>query len=76
MGRNNSSRKLPKKLNTFPQIYVDKENDFAAIKIAKGIEFKSYEKDGFVFCENKLGKVIEIHILNLSQLPKLLKRAS
>jgi len=65
-----------KKLDLFPKIYIDKENDFAAIKIAKGIEHKSYEKDGFVFCEDKAGRIIEIQVLNLSLLPKLLKRAS
>lgn len=75
MGRNNGHGKLSKKVNSFPQIYIDKENDFAAIKIAKGIEFKSYEKDGFIFCEDKAGRVIEIQLLNLSKLPKLLAKA-
>lgn len=43
MGRNNSHDKLPNKVGTLPQVSIDKENDFAAIKIAKGIEHKSYE---------------------------------
>lgn len=75
MGRHNGHGKLPKKVTSFPQIYIDKENDFAAIKIAKGVEHKSYEKDGFIFCEDKSGRVIEIQLLNLSKLPKLLAKA-
>lgn len=76
MGRNNRNGKLSKKVESFPQIFIDKDNDFAAIKIAKGIEHKSYEKDGFIFCEDKAGRVIEIQLLNLSQLPELLKKVS
>ena len=76
MGRNNSHGKLSKKVDSFPKVFIDKENDFAAIKIAKGVEHKSYEKDGFIFCENKLGRVIETQVLNLSKLPKLLVKAS
>lgn len=76
MGRNNGHGKLSKKVESFPKIFIDKENDFAAIKIAKGIEHKSYEKDGFIFCEDKAGRVIEIQVLNLSKLPELLKKAS
>ena len=76
MGRNNSHDKLSNKVTTFPQVFIDKENDFAAIKIAKGIEHKSYEQDGFIFCEDKSGRIIEIQVLNLSKLPALLKRAS
>ena len=49
MGRNNSHDKLPNKVGTLPQVFIDKENDFAAIKIAKGIEHKSYEQDVFIF---------------------------
>lgn len=64
------------KVNTFPKVFIDKENDFAAIKIAKGIEHKSYERDGFIFCEDKAGRIIEIQVLNLSKLPALLKKAS
>ena len=76
MGRNNSHGKLSKKIDALPKVFIDKVNDFAAIKIAKGIEFKSYEKDGFIFCEDKLGRVIEIQVLNLSKLPELLSKAS
>ncbi len=42
------------KTMSLPKVFIDKANDFAAIKIAKGIEHKSYEKDGFVFCEDKV----------------------
>ena len=54
-----------------PKIYIDAKNDFASIKIKEGIEAKSYEKDGFIFCEDKDGNVIEIQILNLADLAKL-----
>ena len=54
-----------------PKIYIDAKNDFASIKIKEGIEAKSYEKDGFIFCEDKDGNVIEIQILNLEDLAKL-----
>ena len=76
MGRNNSHDKLPNKVGTLPKVFIDKENDFAAIKIAKGIEHKSYEQDGFIFCEDKAGRIIEIQVLNLSKLPALLKKVS
>lgn len=76
MGRNNSHDKLPNKVGTLPKVFIDKENDFAAIKIAKGIEYKSYEQDGFIFCEDKAGRIIEIQVLNLSKLPALLKKVS
>jgi hypothetical protein len=52
----------------FPQIFVDADSDFASVKIAPGIEARSYEKDGFVFCEDARGNVIEIQLLNLSAL--------
>lgn len=76
MGRHNGHGKLSKKVESYPKILVDKDNDFASIKIAKGVESRSYEKDGFIFCEDKLGRVIEIQVLNLSKLPELLKKAS
>lgn len=76
MGRHNGHGKLSKKVESYPKILVDKDNDFASIKIAKGIESRSYEKDGFIFCEDKSGRVIEIQVLNLSKLPELLKKAS
>ena len=71
-----SRLKIKKTVESFPQIFIDKANDFVAIKIAKGIEHKSYEKDGFIFCEDKSGRVIEIQVLNLSKLPELLDRVS
>lgn len=76
MGRNNSHDKPSNKVGALPKVFIDKENDFAAIKIAKGIEYKSYEKDGFIFCEDKAGRIIEIQVLNLSKLPALLKKVS
>lgn len=77
MGRINGHGKLSKKaVDSFPKIFIDKANDFAAIKIAKGVEHKSYEKDGFIFCEDKSGRVIEIQVLNLSKLPELLDKVS
>ncbi|MBL7671283.1 MAG: hypothetical protein JNM39_12430 [Bdellovibrionaceae bacterium] len=76
MGRHNGNGKLSKKIEKFPQITIDRENDFASIKIAKGVEHKSYEKEGFIFCEDKSGRVIEIQVLNLSKLPDLLATAS
>jgi hypothetical protein len=54
-----------------PQIYIDAKNDFASIKIKAGIEAKSYQKDGFIFCEDEDGNIIEIQILNLADLAKL-----
>ncbi len=71
-----SGLKIKKTVESFPQIFIDKANDLAAIKIAKGIEHKSYEKAGFIFCEDKSGRVIEIQVLNLSKLPELLDRIS
>jgi hypothetical protein len=76
MGHHNRHDKLSNKVSSLPKIFIDKENDFAAIKIAKGIEYKSYEQDGFVFCENKAGRIIEIQVLNLSKLSALLKKIS
>lgn len=58
--RHHGHGKLSKKVKSpCPQILVDKENDFASIKIAKGVESRSYEKDGFVFCEDKSGRIIQ-----------------
>lgn len=73
MGRRNSHDSLSRKVRArraFPQIYVDRDSDFASIKIAPGIEKKSYVKDGIVFCEDEKGQVIEIQVLNLSELNK------
>ncbi|MBI3534756.1 MAG: hypothetical protein HY072_04645 [Deltaproteobacteria bacterium] len=59
-----------------PSVFFDPDLDFASIKIAKGIEARSYLRDGFVFCEDRNGKIIEIQILNLSQLKILRKKAA
>lgn len=48
----------------FPVIHFDKENDFTSIRLADGLEKKSFEKDGFVFLEDSRGKTIEIQVLN------------
>jgi hypothetical protein len=58
------------KVNSFPQVHIDNELDFAAIKLAKGIEFKSYLKNGMIFSEDKKGRIIEVQILNISQIKK------
>ncbi len=69
MAGHNRNGELSKKVKSqYPEIYLDHESDFALIKIAKGIEAKSYFKDGFVFCEDSKGRVIEVQILNLSDL--------
>lgn len=59
-----------------PKIFIDVENDFASIKIKPGKESKSYEKDGFIFCEDKDGNIIEIQILSLKELAKLKDKAA
>jgi hypothetical protein len=74
MGRRNghgSVRKKKVSRNDFPQVYVDADADFASIKLAAGVEARSYQKDGFVFLEDKSGKVIEVQVLNLSELKDL-----
>ncbi|MEK6579206.1 MAG: DUF2283 domain-containing protein [Bdellovibrionota bacterium] len=77
MARNNGHGKLSnKKLKSKPEIYLDKDHDFASIKLTNGIEAKSYQKDGFVFLEDKKGKIIEIQILNLSQIRNQLKNTA
>ena len=58
-----------------PKIFIDHENDFASIKIKEGTEARSYEKDGFIFCEDKDGNIIEIQILNLEHLSKIKQTA-
>ena len=75
MARNHRTRKLStqvkrKKPHYVPQVLIDHDADFAAIKIAPGIEAKSYIVDGILFSENKSGKIIEIQVLNLSRLKK------
>ena len=71
MARLNHNDQLRNKKIEFPRVEIDHENDFAAIKIAKGIEAKSFEKDGFIFSLDSKGKVIEVQILNLSFLAKV-----
>ena len=73
MGRRNGHgpvRRKKVKPSEFPQVFVDTDADFASIKIAPGVEARSYEKGGFVFCEDSSGNVIEIQLLNLSSLKK------
>ena len=77
MGRSNRDGQLRKKITRRqparkfdPQVYFDRDSDYASIKIAPGVEARSYEKDGFIFCEDKNGKVIEIQVLNFSDLAK------
>lgn len=76
MGRSNRHGSLRKKINKVPakkfepNIFIDHGGDFASIKIAPGVEAKSYIKDGFVFCEDRAGNIIEIQVLNLSELAK------
>jgi hypothetical protein len=74
MGRRNGHgpvRKKKVKRSEFPQVYVDTAADFAAIKLACGVESRSYQRDGFVFLEDKSGNIIEVQILNLSELKNL-----
>lgn len=52
------------KKSKYPVIQNDEENDFTSIRLADGLEKKSFEKDGFVFLEDAKGKTIEIQILN------------
>ena len=73
MGSRHGHGALSRKVESakvYPKIYINRDEDYASIKIAAGVEKKSYVKDGFVFCENSAGKVIEIQILNLSALKK------
>jgi len=60
----------------FPKVLIDKDNDFASIKLKDGIEAKSYLKDGMLFSEDKSGNIIEIQILNLRDLIKPASQAS
>lgn len=55
----------PKSLQ-FPIVSIDSDADFASIKLASGIEAKSYLKDGILFSEDAKGRIIELQILNLS----------
>ena len=71
MARDNSSNKLSKKKvvkkakivkSVFPKVLRDVENNFLSIKLKKGVEAKSYLKDGILFSENEDGEVIEIQV--------------
>jgi hypothetical protein len=75
MARDYNNDKLRKKVN-LPEVFVDKDSDFASIKISEGVEAKSYEKNGFIFSEDKKGNIIEIQILNLSQIKKEKKKSA
>ena len=55
-----------KKTPQFPVVSIDKDADFASIKLAPGIEARSYLKDGVLFSEDAKGRVIELQIVNLS----------
>ena len=68
--RHGSVRRKTVKKQDFPQTFLDRDADFASIKISPGVEARSYLKDGFVFCEDAKGRVIEIQILNLKELAK------
>jgi hypothetical protein len=76
MGSTNSPRSVRKTVSPSkrkkltPEIFIDYSADFASIKLAPGVESRSYLKDGFLFCEDKNGKIIEIQVLNLSELAK------
>ena len=63
-----------KVVNEYPEVYIDKDADFASIKIAPGVESRSYVKDGFVVCEDLEGRIIEIQLLNLKVLLSSKKR--
>ena len=70
MGRRNGDGpvRTKKRLKEFPRVFIDSDSDFASVKLAPGVEARSYEKDGFVFCEDARGTVIEVQLLNLSAL--------
>ena len=77
MGRVNRDDQLRRKSvkeSTYPEVYVDPDADFAAVKLAPGIEARSYVKDGVLFSEDKRGRVIEIQFLNLSGVGKAGRR--
>ena len=45
-GHDSVRRKIGKK-GEYPNVYVDRDADFASIKLAPGVEAKSYVRDGF-----------------------------
>lgn len=76
MGRSHHSGSLrnKKRVKEYPEVFIDREADFASIKIAPGVESRSYMKDGFVVCEDRNGRVIEIQLLNLKEMLSSKKR--
>ena len=76
MGRSHrhGSFRSKKGVSQYPEVYIDKEADFASIKIAPGVEDRSYVKGGFVVCEDQKGRIIEIQLLNLKALLSSRKR--
>ena len=62
------SLRSKKKLTEYPEVFIDKDADFASIKIAPGVESHSYVKDGIVVCEDQKGHILEIQLLNLKTL--------
>jgi len=65
---NHGSFRNKKGVKDFPEVYIDKDADFASIKLAPGVESRSYVKDGIVVCEDAKGRIIEIQLLNLKNL--------
>ena len=57
-----------KSIREYPEVYIDKDADFASIKFAPGVENRSYVKDGVLVCEDQNGRIIEIQLLNLKAL--------
>ena len=63
---NPKKARMEAKSQQFPVVLIDRDADFASIKLAPGIEAKSYLKDGVLFSEDAKGRVIEVQILNVS----------
>ena len=68
MVRHNSHGELRSRKSKveFPRVFVDKESDFLAIRVADGIEAHSFVRDGIVFSLDKNNRIIEVQILNFS----------
>lgn|GEM_PF-4250944 len=66
MGHSNGDGQFPGNSMNYPQFFRDLEHDFLAIKLAPGIESRSYVKDGCVISEDADGKVLEIQVLSVS----------
>ena len=65
-----SKRDPSTKAEQFPVVSIDEEFDFASIKLAPGIEARSYLKDGVLFSEDAEGRVIELQIINVKKAAK------